>query len=122
VLEVIHAPGHSPGGIVLLDRANGVLFSTDVAYPSALYAHSAGSDFAAYRRTMAMLAGLAPSLRVVYPAHDETPMDPALLPRMAAALEEIAAGRAPNSTAAGVARHEFEGFAVLVPAEGAVSG
>ncbi len=37
-LEVLHCPGHSPGGVVLLDRANGILFSTDVAYAGYLYA------------------------------------------------------------------------------------
>ena len=114
MLEVLHAPGHSPGGIVLLDRANGVLFSTDVAYPGALYCKSEDADLAAYRRTMMMLADLAPTLRTVYPSHAETPMDPALLPRMRDGLEAIAAGRTPDGVEAGVASFGFDGFSVLV--------
>src|SRR5687768_10395813 len=86
VLEVIHAPGHSPGGIVLLDRAAGALFSTDVAYPCALYAFGRHADLTVYRQTMTMLADLAPSLRVVYPSHCASPMEPALLPAMRDAL------------------------------------
>lgn len=112
-LEVIHAPGHSPGGVILLDRAAGALFSTDVAYPCALYAFGRHADLAVYRRTMAMLAALAPSLRVVYPSHCASPMDPALLPAMRDALDQIAAGRSPESETDAFVRHEFEGFAVL---------
>lgn len=121
-LEVIHAPGHSPGGIVLLDRAGGVLFSTDVAYPCALYAFGRHADLTVYRRTMAMLAELAPSLRAAYASHCAGPMHPALLPRMRDALVEIAAGRAPESVTDEYARHEFDGFSVLVPPAGGTSG
>lgn len=118
-LEVLHAPGHSPGGIVLLDRANGVLFGTDVAYPHDLYCFGKASDLGAYRATMTRLAELAPVLRVVYSCHGPSPMDPALLPRMRDALDAVAAGRPPDAVRDGVARHGFEGFAVLVPARGA---
>ena len=62
VIEAINAPGHAEGLLVFLDRENGVLLSTDVAYPAALYAHLGGSNFDEYRATMRMLADLAPSL------------------------------------------------------------
>lgn len=115
-LEVIHAPGHSPGGIVLLDRARGILFSTDVAYPSTLYCISAGSDLPAYVRTMTSLAALSPTLRMLIPSHDEAPMDPAYLPRMQRGLDAIVQGREPEVVRDGRARHQFpeDGFAVLV--------
>ena len=115
-LHVLHAPGHSPGGIVLLDRANGVLFSTDVAYPGKLYCFEADADLTAYRASMAMLADLAPSLRVAYPCHNDSPMDPALLPMMRAALDAIAAGRSPDQIDGDIAEHLYDGFSVLVPA------
>jgi glyoxylase-like metal-dependent hydrolase (beta-lactamase superfamily II) len=115
-LEVIHAPGHSPGGIVLLDRANGVLFSTDVAYPGPLYAFSDDVDFAVYQRTMTALADLAPSLRIAYPSHNGASMSPDLLPKMRDALNAIAEGRVPESIDGGIAHHQFTGFSVLARA------
>lgn len=115
-IEVIQAPGHSPGGIVLLDRAAGILFSTDAAYPGALYCFNPDSSLADYRRTMAKLAELAPTLRAVYPSHNACPMDPALLPRMRDALDAVAAGRRPDEVADGRATHRFAGFSVVVPA------
>lgn len=117
VLDVIHAPGHSPGGLVLLDRSAGALFSTDAAYQGALYCQFKDSDLAAYRRTMTMLADLSGSLRTVYPAHGESPIDPALLPRMAAALDAVARGRAPDHVDGGIATHTYQEFSVLVPAQ-----
>jgi len=115
-LEVLAAPGHSPGGIVLLDRRNGILFSTDAAYPGALHAQLDHSDLTEYRRTMRMLAGLAPSLRTVYPAHDNSPMDPMLLLPMADALDAIGQGRAPDEVSGQTARYLFDGFSVLTAA------
>jgi len=113
-IDVLDAPGHSPGLLALLDRASGLLFGTDVAYRGSLYAQFPDSDLDAYRTTMSRLAELAPSLRAVYPAHGDTPMDPALLVAMRDGLDAIAAGRSPDDVHGGVARHEFAGFAVLV--------
>lgn len=116
VLEVIPAPGHSPGLVALIDRANGLLFGTDAAYAGALYAQLARSDLCVYRSTMTYLAALAPALREVHASHGETPFSPALLPAMRAALDAIAAGRAADAIEGGAARHAFDGFSVLVPA------
>ncbi len=40
VFEVMHTPGHSPGGICLLDRQAGVLFSGDTIYVGPIQDHS----------------------------------------------------------------------------------
>ena len=115
-LEVIHAPGHSPGGIVLWDRAGGALFSTDVAYADELLCVGDDADFAAYQATMNRLAALEPTPRVCYPSHGLSPMDPALQPRMRDALAAIARGRLPEEIEDEVARHVFDGFSVLLGA------
>lgn len=97
-LEVWHLPGHSSGGLVFIDRAQSVLFSTDLAYQGHLYAYP-GDDLAIYRASLDRLATLTPELRVVYPSHNATPISPDLLPRMARLLGEVADGtRQPDET------------------------
>ncbi|WP_410962494.1 MBL fold metallo-hydrolase, partial [Salmonella sp. SAL4358] len=61
-LEVIHAPGHSRGGLVLLDRANRTLYSTDVVYLRSLYLLNPDSSIPNYVATLERLAELVPEL------------------------------------------------------------
>lgn len=113
-LTVWHAPGHSPGGIVLIDEANGILFSTDVVYPGLIYAFGEDADWPVYRKTVARLATLAGSIRLVLPSHNGPTMDPALLPRIDQAFQEIDAGRAPDEVSEKRRTHRFDGFSVGV--------
>jgi glyoxylase-like metal-dependent hydrolase (beta-lactamase superfamily II) len=70
VFEVMHTPGHSPGGICLLDREAGVLFSGDTVYDSRLFDELPGSDINSYVNTIARLRLLA-GVRMVCPGHDD---------------------------------------------------
>ena len=119
VLEVLHCPGHSPGGVVLLDRENGILFSTDVAYKGHLYAY-AGDWVETYRQSLMRLAELAPELRALYPSHHDSPISPDLLVPMADAMQRVIDGEAPTSTNDGVATYDFGEIGVyLFPPRGA---
>lgn len=117
-LDVIHAPGHSPGGIVLLDAANRLLFSTDVAYAAPLYAYGVDANFDDYRRTFEQLATLASSVDHVFPSHNAARIEPGMLVAMRDGLEAIAAGKPPESVDGGLATHRFDGFSVLIDATG----
>lgn len=66
--EVLHLPGHSPGSIGLWEAATGTLFSGDAIYDGPLLDELAGSDVAAYCRTMERLLTLP--VRVVHAGHD----------------------------------------------------
>lgn len=112
-LEVLHCPGHSPGGIVLLDRANGILFSTDVAYAGYLYAY-AGEWLTTYRASLTRLAALAPDLRVLYPSHNERSISPGLLPQMTAALGSVIDGATPSSRNGDVAVYDHGAVGVYL--------
>jgi len=115
LIEVIHAPGHSPGGIVLLDRTAGWLFTTDVAYPAPLYVFSEEANFEDYRRSMRLLAEIAPSIRGASGSHNEISMEPSMLIDMADALDAIADGRTPEVKTEEYDHHLFEGFSVYAP-------
>ncbi len=65
--EVIHTPGHSPGGIMLFERASGVLFSGDTVYDGPLIDDAYHSDVAVYVATMEHILELP--VRVVHGGH-----------------------------------------------------
>jgi glyoxylase-like metal-dependent hydrolase (beta-lactamase superfamily II) len=114
-LEVIHTPGHSPGGIVLLDRERGILFSTDVAYMAPMYCYSKGTDFDDYRQSMRTLAALAPNLKAVYGSHNETPFAPDILIAMSNAFEDVALGKIEPEIEWDLQHFKFDGFSLLLP-------
>ncbi|HEU0115913.1 MAG TPA: MBL fold metallo-hydrolase [Thermomicrobiales bacterium] len=115
-LEVIDAPGHCRGLLALLDREAGALWSTDAVYAGPLYAQMDDSDLDVYVQTLDALAALAPALRVVYPAHGPIPIAPSILRPMRDGVAAVAAGRRPEAIDDGIARHQFDGFGVLVRA------
>lgn len=114
-LRIIHTPGHSPGGIVLLDEREGRLFSTDVAYPAPLYAFGSDANWEHYRATMRMLASLAPALNSVHGSHTGHTMPPGALIAMDRAFDEIASGRTPEADDGELASYRYDGFSVLRP-------
>lgn len=66
--EVIHLPGHSPGGIGLWDAATGTLFAGDAIYDGALIYEGPGTSIEAYRETFGKLKDLAP--KVIHGGHN----------------------------------------------------
>lgn len=65
--EVIHTPGHSPGGIALWEPATGILFSGDIVYDGPLIEDTYHSDAKDYYRSMVRLYDLP--VRVVHGGH-----------------------------------------------------
>ena len=66
--EVLHLPGHSPGGIGLWEKASGTLFSGDAIYDGPLLDEIDGADIPTYVRTMKRLRGLP--VEIVHAGHD----------------------------------------------------
>lgn len=65
--EVVHTPGHSPGGIGLFERATGIFLSGDVIYDGPLIDNSYHSEVPVYVETMQRLRELPVS--VVHGGH-----------------------------------------------------
>jgi glyoxylase-like metal-dependent hydrolase (beta-lactamase superfamily II) len=114
---VVNTPGHSPGGITLIDEQRGVALVGDAVYGGALYGHLGGSDPLVYRETFRVLADLAPSLQSIYPCHNDYPLPASFLNDVFEANESIWDGRAPDRVDGGVERYQFDGFSMLL-AEG----
>lgn len=92
VLEIVAAPGHTPDAIVLLDRANGLLFTGDTYYDSELWFFSPETDLNAYEQSMTRLAAMAPSLTRLLPAHNTVSAPPSRLPAVAEAVRTLRRG------------------------------
>jgi glyoxylase-like metal-dependent hydrolase (beta-lactamase superfamily II) len=65
--EVIHTPGHSPGGIALHERATGILFSGDIVYDGPLIEDAYHSNIDDYIASMERLLRLP--VRIVHGGH-----------------------------------------------------
>ena len=65
--EVIHTPGHSPGGIALWESATGILFSGDIVYDGELIEGTTAQEQTDYHVSMTRLFDLP--VRVVHGGH-----------------------------------------------------
>lgn len=60
--EVVHTPGHSPGGIALYEKATGILFSGDIVYDGPLIEDTYHANAADYLASMRRLYDLPVSI------------------------------------------------------------
>lgn len=65
--EVIHTPGHSPGGVALWEAASGMLISGDVIYDGPLIEDTWHSDLDAYAASLRRLRALP--VRTIHGGH-----------------------------------------------------
>ena len=65
--EVIHTPGHSPGGIALFEAQTGILIAGDIVYDGPLITDTYHSDMGDYIASMKRLLDLP--VRVVHGGH-----------------------------------------------------
>lgn len=115
VLHVYHTPGHSPGGVTLIDRANRLMFPGDAIYAGPMFAHNDYGDPTAYRETLRRLAALADEIDVVYPSHNRVPLTPEDVKAMHRAYEQIYAGREPDGRWEDCDVHSFDDFSFWMP-------
>jgi glyoxylase-like metal-dependent hydrolase (beta-lactamase superfamily II) len=94
-LRVLHAPGHTPDGICLLDEGSGALFAGDSLVAGPQYLHLPGSDLEAYAEALERLdREVGARVTVIYPAHVlRVAAPPDLLGRTAAAARAVLEGR-----------------------------
>jgi glyoxylase-like metal-dependent hydrolase (beta-lactamase superfamily II) len=114
-LEVLQIPGHTDDSIALLDRKAGFLWTGDTFYEGPIWLYFPETDLAAYGKSIARLAALAPQLTALFPSHGTPKASPALLPEAQKAFELVLQGKAtPVPTREGVVTFEFDGFGFLM--------
>ena len=92
-LEVLECPGHTPGGIALLDRENRLLFSGDMIATVPIWMQGADTDLQAYMRSMDKFLSLEGDVELVLGCHGPMPQSLALCRPLKALAADILAGR-----------------------------
>jgi glyoxylase-like metal-dependent hydrolase (beta-lactamase superfamily II) len=92
-IEILSTPGHTPDAICLFDRANGLLFTGDTYYPAAIWLYRPETDLAAYAKSIARLAALAPQVKTVLGQHNVPVAPPSVLPNLVTAFAALQAGQ-----------------------------
>lgn len=90
-LEVLPTPGHTAGGICLMDEGNRLMFVGDTLTNRPLQEIGEGVSLAEYQATLRLLAEMAPDVDLILPGHRASPLAPAVAEELAAAalaLEE----------------------------------
>jgi len=92
-LEVILAPGHTPGSVVLLERDKRFLIGNDTVQGHTIYMSGDGRNLNAFLFTMRRLETLlAGKLDTVYASHGDLVCSPSVLPELRELIEGVLAG------------------------------
>ena len=114
VVKVIGAPGHTPDSIALLDEKNGLLFTGDTYYAGPIYLYRPETDLDAYVASVKKMAALVPKVRLMLPAHNVPVGDPAVLPKVVSAMQQVRGGEVKAVVNDGKHEYKFEGFSFLM--------
>lgn len=87
VIEVLHAPGHSPGHLCFWEKKRGYLFTGDLVYKDTLFAYYPSTDPNAYLDSLEKVAALP--VKRVFPAHHSLDIQPEILIRMKDAFRSL---------------------------------
>ncbi len=96
-VEVFHLPGHTPGGIGLLDRKRRLLFSGDaiVRTPTYIFGplpqgpHRAWCTVEAFRDKLLVLQRRKGEIDALYPGHSDLGISPAIIDDMVSCCEDL---------------------------------
>lgn len=113
-LKVIGTPGHTPDAIALLDEKNGLLFTGDTFYLGPIYLYRPETDLDAYVASVRRLAAMAPHLELLLPAHNVPVADPAYLPKVVTAIQQVRRGEVKPVAKDGKHEYVFDGFSFLM--------
>lgn len=121
-LEVLGVPGHTPDSLALLDRDAGLLWTGDTFYEGPIWLFVPETDLDAYEESVRKLAALAPSLRLLLPAHNTPTAAPRRLEELSRAIDAVRAGAVEgHAEPDDKIEYEFDGFSLLLSTRNAPS-
>ena len=93
-IRVISVPGHTPDAIALLDQSKGYLWTGDTYYDGDIYLFAKETDLVAYKKSILTLAKIAPTLKYIFPSHNNPISQPARLIELNKEFANLKAGNA----------------------------
>ena len=78
-IKVISVPGHTPDAVALLDQSKGYLWTGDTYYDGDIYLFAKETDLAAYKKSIHTLAKIVPTLKYIFPSHNNPISQPVRL-------------------------------------------
>jgi glyoxylase-like metal-dependent hydrolase (beta-lactamase superfamily II) len=120
-LEIIHTPGESPEHICVLDGASRMLFTGDLYFDGALWAHLPETDPAQYVESYRRLLCRASEFDTLMPSHNAPCLPSSRLGAALTAFERIQADASAGELVDDVfgtvvRRHNFGPFSITTPA------
>jgi glyoxylase-like metal-dependent hydrolase (beta-lactamase superfamily II) len=98
-LEVIEVPGHTPGGICLLDAANKLLFAGDTIVSTPVWLHLPHSlSVATYVQSLQKLEQRSGEFSQIFAGHAKRPLDHSWLEELITCGQKIVSGEAEKSS------------------------
>ena len=91
-LEIITLPGHTPGSIAVLDKANRVLISGDPIQDGDIYMFGVQREMHAYLLSLEKLEKYKDRFDTIYPSHGTFPVKPELIAALHEGAEKILTG------------------------------
>lgn len=91
-LEVLHLPGHTPGGIGLLERNRRFLIAGDMIQSGGCWLFGPGRNLDAYRASLLRLIGLEDAFDRIYCSHGELILHTSLLRPLYRFIHDICRG------------------------------
>jgi glyoxylase-like metal-dependent hydrolase (beta-lactamase superfamily II) len=91
--EVIHIPGHTPGSIALLDRANRLLLAGDSVSRAPIFMFGEGRSLLAHRESMRKLLGMEDAFDICWAAHGPMEVEKEQIRRLIEAAGMIMDGK-----------------------------
>ena len=93
-VEIISIPGHTPGSIALLDRANRALFCGDTVQTGAIFMFGPHREHRAFLKSLERLIAMSDRFDVLHPSHGEPYVAPEFIPGLLAGARRVFAGEA----------------------------
>jgi glyoxylase-like metal-dependent hydrolase (beta-lactamase superfamily II) len=92
LFEVIHIPGHTPGSIALLDRANRILIAGDSVSATPIFIFGEVRSLRALALSLGRLEAIKDAFDEIYPAHGPFPLKPDVIGRLIAGAGRVLSG------------------------------